>query len=300
MSGGKWCLCPNTQTQLWTSGQSWHERLVNCGSRVQFQWRCNGCKTKRSVYVDSLWRKTFISAGGTPSCELGCIGGPVHFGRECGRPIEPFSVLLKAVLEEPEPTIRVSLASGPDFVKVSSAHRTRAVFLDLPVTEEHAVGSSSVTFSVGVCILPTCVPGSILPATYRTMAFIDGAPVPCGKLPYIFRLSKRRARVVDSVKFRGAPLGAFLGISADAWGKIWKQPCAMRRYASIIYGHTAKNETTDLSGCETFAPLISVPVELCPRPRPVAWRGNYVCGYCGKHHKTREAFIAECAPELPA
>lgn len=266
---------------------------------MHFQWRCGECKTPNSKYVDALWRKTFVSAGGKPSCELGCVGGAVHFGRECGRPIGPFEVALKAAEKESEPTIRVRLASGPDFVCVASAHRTRAVFLELPVQETCVLGPTAVKFSVGVCVLPTCIPGSTLAATYRTAAFIAGAPIPCGKLPHIFSIVKSRARVVDSVAFSsGAPLGSFLGMPKE----IWKSPCAMNRYVRIIYGHTAKQSQSVLpaAGAAVYQPKLSVGPELAPSPRPIMWTEAYRCVYCGTLHKTRADFIRACAPELPA
>lgn len=300
MPGGKWCLCPNTQTALWTSRQSWHERLAGCGSQVHFQWRCSNCKTKRSAYVDSLWRKTFLMAGGTPSCELGCVGGPVHLGRTCGRTIGPFDVALKLAESEAEPTIRVALASGPDFVRVASAHRTHAVLLELPVFEKTSVGPTSASFSVGVCILPTCIPNSTLAATYRTVGFIEGVAVSCGRLPHVFSIKKEKARVVDAVKFRGAPLGPFLGLSGDVWRQIWGSPCAMSRYSHIIYGHTAKGTAPKIepTNGSVHQPTLSAPASLVPPPKPIMWQGSYRCVYCGTLHETKEAFSRQCAPEL--
>lgn len=303
MPRGKWCLCPNTQTQLWTSRQSWHERVPTSGNRVHFQWRCGKCQTKRSTYVDSLWRKTFLMSGGAPSCELGCVGGAVHLGRECGRAIGPFDVALKAFSGEREPTIRVALAHGADFVKVVSAHRTHIVFLELPVTEVCRLGSTSVSFSVGVCIFPTCLPGSTLAATYRTKAFIDGTLVEPGKLPYVFKIKTAKARVVSSAKFCGMPLGPFMGLSAPMCKNLWASSCAMQRYGHIFYGHTSKQTKPKFNGEEwcSHQPQLGVDRSLVPRPRPVIWKesgSNYVCGYCGTEYTSRAKFIAECAPEL--
>lgn len=303
MPRGKWCLCPNTQTQLWTSRQSWHERVPASGNRVHFQWRCGKCQTKRSTYVDSLWRKTFLMSGGAPSCELGCVGGPVHFGRECGRTIGQFDVALKAFSGEREPTIRVSLAHGADFVKVISAHRTHIVFLELPITELRPLRSASVSFSIGVCIFPTCLPGSTIAATYRTKAFIDGVVVEPGKLPYTFKIKTTKARVLSYAKFCGMPLGSFMGISAPTCKNIWASSCALQRYAHIFYGHTSKRTKAKFNEdiCRSYQPQLNVGRELAPLPQPVCWKesgSNYVCAYCKKEYSSRAKFIAGCAPEL--
>jgi hypothetical protein len=254
------------------------------------------------MYVDSLWRKSFLLAGGAPSCELGCVGGRVHLGRECGRPIGSFDVALKATDADSEATIRVGLAGGPDFIKVTSAHRTDAVFLELPVRESHPLGAASASFSIGICILPTCVPGSTLAATYRTAAFIDGTRVRFGKLPHVFTIVKERARVVESVRFCGAPLGPFLGISAATWKRIWGSSCAMQRYGHVIYGHTSKRAVPKLDACEMRQPGCSVDPKLAPPPQPILWQRDSEkvrCGYCGKSYDTWPSFITGCAPDFP-
>lgn len=285
MSAG--CACRPHKTQLWTHRRrSW----VHAGAGG-YQWRCERCKTETSRFSGPLWHATFVAAGGVPACEMGCIGSAPHLaGPRCGRVPAAHAIALTAPDGYP---VRFTLATI-DFITVHTSHPQRAAHIRLQVRDRFRTLRP---LEVTAVVLPGLVPGTVVPCSHRTRVCINGDSADAGDMPWSFRV--RSAKAAGSAPFRaGVPTAAFLGISAARWAALNAAPCAWKRWARVLHGHTTKTRV----GRGTTVPHFH-PAAVRPQPPRTTHRAGapVACGYCGRKHATFDAYRRECAPDaLPS
>lgn len=299
MSAGRCCKCGPGRTKLWTTRRAWTESVVLPNRSQRVVWRCEGCRTPSSRFAGSLWFDTFVSAGGSPSCELGCIGTAPHLAGSGGCPRTPaktgVQVVVRSIGDRPPAPIRLSLLS-PDFVRVHNAHPTHICLVRLVVRDTGGV--VPFPFPVEVCILPGPPLGAVIPCGHRTRLTHRGVTGAVGDLPWQFYVV--RATVVDAVPVRdGAPSAPFLGVGAPVWAALRTSECAWRRYAPLFYGHTAALRVAS-GTARPAVPLVGTTVHP-QRPHSVAGPGGGTrCGYCHRRWASDAEYARRCAPDMEA
>lgn len=240
-----------------------------------------------------------LDHGVQPSCPLGCVGGEPHTSLQCARAATRPIVVCGVKGDAAQITLECS--KGLDFVMCMASHPTYMTYVVITFRDSDAWMGSPFYVKTGVCIPPGLETHTLVPCTMSTVFVEDAHVHKPGELP--LDLSASTAVVISHTPCLkdGMPAGPFIGLSASTWKTIYQSTCARRRYACLLWGHTARRPVprgvTPVQ-CLVGAPPIRTGLGVQAEPPLYTdCNGTITCLWCQRAFAGKQAFRESCAPE---